>query len=178
MPGTLNFFHYKNNLVDKDGFQAGHDDLDKYIKGLMSQNEDRNLSRHYVAIDNKGRFVSLLCVSASILKADDLIEPDDRYPQKSELPTIKIGRLVVDKRFRGQKIGEQTLLKAVGIFIEISKKVGVIGLTVDAKKEAVGFYQKYGFKNLNSKRNENYFPMILYTNVLKKNRPSLFENPV
>lgn len=55
--------------------------------------------------------------------------------------------------------------------------MGVIGLTVDAKKDAVGFYEKYGFKKLNSRQNK-YTPMILYTNLLKRNRLSLFEELV
>lgn len=144
----------------------------------MSQNEDKNLSRIYVGIDNNSNFVSLLCLSSSIVKTDDLINPEEYYPSKIELPTIKIGRLVVDKRFRGKRYGEQTLQKAISIFIEISKKIGVIGLTVDSKKKAAEFYKKYGFKELNCQAGKEYVPMILYTNILKKSRPSLFEIPV
>ena len=144
----------------------------------MSQYEEKNLSRNYVAIDNKGKFVSLMCLAASLLKVDDLIQPGESYPKNIDLPTIKIGRLVVDKQYLKKKIGEKTLLKAISIFVEISKRIGVIGLTVDAKKESAGFYQKYGFKDLNSKKDKDFVPMILYTHILRTRRPSLFEEPV
>lgn len=178
MTKTLNFFHFKKELVNRKDFNADNIDLDKYIKDQMSQNEERNLSRNYVGLDDDGRFVSMLCLSTSIIKADDVVEAEASYPPKNELPTIKIGRLVVDKRYRKQRYGEQTLQKAIGIFVEISKKVGSIGLTVDSKKDSTEFYKKYGFKELKSGKGHDYIPLILYTHILKKNRPSLFENPV
>lgn len=178
MTNEIDFFHYKNKLVDRNSFQADNADLLKYIREGMSQFEEKNMSRNYVGIDDKGHFVSLLCLTASVITQEDIAKADENFPKNMELPTIKIGRLVVDDRYRGQRIGERTLLKAVDIFVDISKKVGVIGLTVDSKEEAVTFYEKYGFISLNSKKNSDYHPMILYTNLLKKTRPSLFEDPV
>ncbi len=178
MPNNINFFHYKNKLVDVHSFQADNLELQKYITDLMSQNEEKNMSRNYVGIDGEGNFVSLLSLSSSIVIRGDLIDPEDNYPREMELPTIKIGRLVVDKRHRGKGYGKLTLRKAISLFIDISKKNGVIGLSVDAKTDSVNFYKKFGFKELKCKDGKEYTPMILYTNVLKRSRPSLFEKPV
>lgn len=174
----INFFHYTNGLVDRDAFRANHDSLQRYIQKLMAQHEDRNLCRNYVGINSSGNFVTLFCLSSSLLTTHDLVQPEESYPDGIELPTIKIGRLVVDAQYRNQGIGELTLKKAISIFVEISKKIGVIGLTVDAKKESKDWYPKYGFKRLNNTVNSDYFPLILYTNTLKKQRPSLFADPI
>ncbi|MCA9371273.1 GNAT family N-acetyltransferase [Candidatus Woesebacteria bacterium] len=175
---NLNFFHYKKDIVRHNDFQAGVNALDLYVKKNMSQNEERNLSRHYIGIDGNETFISLLCLSTSVLRLKDLNEPADSYPSFNELPTIKIGRLVVDRRFRKKDYGVTTLKKAISIFIEISKKIGAIGLTVDAKNDATTFYEKYGFTYLNKRDEKKFSPMILYTKTLRKNHPSLFEDSV
>ncbi len=171
---ALDFFHFNKDCHNRENFDAGDIELNQYIREIMSQNEERNLSRHYVGI-NKNNFVSIVCLSSSVIKSNDAVKRTKNFPEKIELPTIKIGRLVVDKRYRNKSYGEQTLQKAISIFVEISKKIGVIGLTVDAKKKAISFYKKYGFKKLNPVRSKEYTPLILYTHLLKKNSPNLFD---
>jgi predicted GNAT family N-acyltransferase len=175
---SVKFYSYKKGLVSKAHFEAGSLDLDKYISSQLSQNEDRHLARNYIGMLDDDTWVSLLCLSASILKSNELLSAPDKFPSNMELPTIKIGRLVVNKDYQRRGYGEATLLKAVSIFIDISKMAGVIGLTVDAKTNAVSFYKKYGFIELKQLATKPQTPMILYTTTLKAQRPRLFEAPV
>ena len=69
--------------------------------------------------------------------------------RRRSYPAVKIGRLAVDKDYEGQSFGrisfnyiKQTLLK--------NRVSGCRFVTVDALKEAVGFYQKNGFQILAS----------------------------
>jgi predicted N-acetyltransferase YhbS len=58
-----------------------------------------------------------------------------RYP----MPVALIGRLAVDERARGRRLGETLLIDAAAI-------VGCIGIIVDAKDDgAERFYSKYDF---------------------------------
>lgn len=173
----LHFYRFSKNLIKNHRFEAESKELKKYIRNSMSQNDDRNLSRHFLGF-YEDAFISMFCLSSSILKARDLKFPDQNYPPTYELPTIKLGRLVVDKNFRGKKFGKETLFKAIYIFVDIAKNIGSIGLTVDAKKDSEGFYKKYGFENLISKPEKDFIQLILYTSTLKKRKPSLFENPI
>lgn len=184
----LKFFHYSKHLINSGNFCADHSRLDKYVDSQMAQYETDNITRNYVGMDNEGNTISLFCLNASRIRRDEHQKIDDQFPSKMDLPTIKIGRMVVNKDFRHKGYGKQTLTKAIHLFIETSKKIGAIGLTVDAKDEQVvidgqkcnvyEFYERYGFKRLTETAEDNAFPMILYTKTVRKMFPNFFETPV
>lgn len=169
----LKFFPYKKGIVDRNQFQAKNDYLDSYIRQHMSQFEKNNYARNYIAVDKDGNFVSLLCLSASTIKSEDILSSGKKHPKQMDLPTVKIGRLVVDSRYRGRNFGEETLQEAIKIFVEVTNKIGVIGLTVDAKNESIGFYEKYSFVPLVKRSSKQIVPMILYLDTLTKILPAL-----
>lgn len=180
MKSKLKFYHYKKGLVNRSQFIAGNKDLNKYIQDLMPIDESRNLSRNYVGLDEDGHFVSLLCLFSHVITAGEALNSDKQLSPGMDKPTIKIGRLVVDERYRSKGYGKQTIEKAIRIFVEVSKQIGVIGLTVDAKKGVEDYYKKkcgFGFVEYGSPKKDS-IPLILFTETLKKTRPSLFENPV
>lgn len=188
MSTALKFFHYTSELIDRKVFCADQKDLDRYIQGQIGQWESNNTARNYVALNENGEAVSLFSLSANRLRSEDIPNPDANYPSELDLPTIKIGRLVVDKKYRGVDIGKQTLTKAIFLFIESSKLIGSIGLTVDAKDEIMKvrgvqkhiyeFYEKYGFIRLTDSPENGMYPMILYTSTVRKKYPSFFQAPV
>ena len=69
---------------------------------------------------------------------------DDYNYQK--YPAIKIARMAVDEKLSGAGVGRYLLLAAVGKVHHLSLEVGCRYITVDSKREAVGFYEKNGFK--------------------------------
>ncbi len=175
MEDNIDFFHFKGELVDRDNFDSESKDLNKYVKEYIGQYESSSRARNYVGISN-GNFVSFFSLSASTLKTNEKEKNTVGLPKNEELPTVKIGRLAVDKKYSKRGYGEKTLHKAISIFINLSKNVGAIGLTVDSKTNAVGYYKKYGFDILC--KDGNNTSMILYTSLLQKKQPSLFESPV
>lgn len=191
MATPLKFYHYKKSLLSTESFCADHVKLDGYISGAMPKHESDNISRHYVGQNDEGITVSVFCLCASELRTDDPDDAgnrDDSLPQNMDWPTIRIGRFVVHKNYRGNGSGKQTLTKAIELFIDVSKTIGVVGLTVDAKDEMVEtknglkpvfeFYEKFGFKKLSQTPKNGAYPMILHLNTIRKIYPSLFENPV
>jgi ribosomal protein S18 acetylase RimI-like enzyme len=57
-----------------------------------------------------------------------------------------IGRLAVDSRCQGLRLGERLVTDALSRVVFASQQVACLGVIVDAKNQpAVGFYSKYGF---------------------------------
>jgi GNAT superfamily N-acetyltransferase len=65
-----------------------------------------------------------------------------RYPT----PVALIGRLAVDQRAQGRRVGEKLLIDALRRVVDAADLVGCVGVIVDAKDEgAERFYAKYDF---------------------------------
>jgi len=184
----LKFFHYSKYLIDPNAFCANHKKLDHYIEAQMGQFEENSLTRNYVGLTFDGICVSMFCLSASRIRRDEHETIENKFPSHMDLPTVKLGRFVVHRDHRNKDYGFQTLAKAIELYIETTKIVGTIGLTVDAKDEMIiskgqkkpvySFYEKYGFDRLTQSSVDKVYPMILYTRTVRKKYPSLFEDAV
>jgi predicted GNAT family N-acyltransferase len=65
-----------------------------------------------------------------------------RYP----MPVALIGRLAIDRRAQGRRLGEKLLMDALRRVIDAAAIVGCTGIIVDAKDlDAERFYEKYDF---------------------------------
>jgi predicted N-acetyltransferase YhbS len=70
-----------------------------------------------------------------------------RYP----LPVALLGRLAVDDRAQGRRLGEVILLEALRRVLDAADVVGCLGAIVDAKDEgAERFYAKYDFETISA----------------------------
>ena len=63
-----------------------------------------------------------------------------RYP----LPVLRLARLAVDRRAQGRGIGSRLLRQVFDLASKMSEDYGCIGVVVDAKESAMGFYAAYG----------------------------------
>ena len=62
------------------------------------------------------------------------------------MPVALIGRLAVDQRGQGRRLGERLLMDALRRVVDASTLVGCTGVIVDAKDDdAERFYAKYDF---------------------------------
>jgi ribosomal protein S18 acetylase RimI-like enzyme len=76
-----------------------------------------------------------------------------RYP----VPVALIGRLAVDSRARGLRLGERLLVDALARISQASLLVACLGVIVDAKNPAAAaFYVKYGFTPLGTPAPTSY----------------------
>jgi GNAT superfamily N-acetyltransferase len=69
--------------------------------------------------------------------------------QRKTYPAVKIGRLAVNSDFKGNSIGSY-ILEIVTTMITSTRDIGCRFITVDAYKDAFGFYLKNGFEFLSS----------------------------
>ena len=150
-------------------FNCGIKELDLYIKERGSQEIKKKVSAVYV-IHEKGKkdIFGYYTLSSYSINLSDL--PEDvikKFPKYPLLPATLIGRLAVDKKLQGKKIGQHLLLDALFRSYRLSKQIGSIAVVVDAKnKKAKGFYEKFGFKSFHKHSLKLYLPMKTIKNLI------------
>ena len=79
-------------------------------------------------------------------------------------PALKIGRLAVDKRYEKKGIGTYLLHSVIGKALLLSLDLGCRYITVNAKRNAIPFYERNGFLMLKrqEKRREPTMSLDLF----------------
>ncbi len=133
---------------ERKGFCSGNPDLDRFFILYTGQNQFRHhIGTTYVAIEDD-RIKGFVTVSSSSIEVDNLpISRKKRFPQYP-LPVIRLARLAVAESDRGRGVGLYLLRSVFYLAYEMSKKVGCIGIVVDAKPDSVDFYTRYGFEKI------------------------------
>ena len=76
-----------------------------------------------------------------VLLADDTPIGTLRLVSKEAVSTVKLGRLVLLKAYRGKGIGKLMMQEA----FKVSRKMGFENMILDAQTYALAFYEKLGF---------------------------------
>jgi ribosomal protein S18 acetylase RimI-like enzyme len=145
----------------RDQFDCGQPALDNFIGSLVSQYEKRNLGRTYVAVRGSEQQVSgyYTIASGAVDFASLPAEGAKKLP-KHPIPVVLIARLAVDRTVQGQRIGEMLLLDALARSVELSDKLGIHAVVVDAlDQQAKAFYEKYRYIPLLDSELHLYLPV-------------------
>jgi GNAT superfamily N-acetyltransferase len=131
-------------------FSSGVEAVDRYLHELATQDARRRVSNCFVALSDEGTIAAFYTLAAASLPLDELApEEKKRLPRYGLLPACLIGRLAVDRRFRGRRLGSALIMDAVQRAMRAEP--AIFALVVDAKDEtAVGFYQHLGFRRFSS----------------------------
>lgn len=98
----------------------------------------------YVAVES-GQPFGFATVSAGEIPASALSEEAAKKVPRYPLPILRLGRLAVDSRRQGAGIGQRLLRFVFGLAAMMATEIGCIGIAVDAKPQAVRFYERHGF---------------------------------
>lgn len=132
---------------ERSGFSCGVQVLDQYLSSQASQDVRRRVSACYVAVEvSSDRVAGFYTLAAGSVPLIDL-SPDltKRLPRYPAVPVARIGRLAIDKAFRGRKLGGALLADAA--LRAARSEVAVFALIVDAKDDAAAaFYRHHGFE--------------------------------
>jgi ribosomal protein S18 acetylase RimI-like enzyme len=130
----------------REGFRSGDEALDLYFRRYAGQNQFRHhLGVTYVAIEGE-RILGFVTVSPGSLDAEDL--PSGRRIPPYPVPILRVARLAIGESARGRRLGEALLRFSIELAEQMRDEFGCVGLLVDAKRGAVGFYERYGFQVL------------------------------
>ncbi|MCE7870287.1 GNAT family N-acetyltransferase [bacterium CPR1] len=130
-------------------FRCGEHSLDLFLRRYALENDRRGLGSTYVAaaVDSR-RVLGYVTVCSSSVQFEVLPEGLNlpRYP----LPTLLIARLAVDRSAQGLGIGRALILMVLELAVEISERLGIFAVTVDALNESARkFYlERFGFSEL------------------------------
>jgi GNAT superfamily N-acetyltransferase len=136
---------------DRGEFSCGSEALDRYFKLQVTQDIRRRVTHCFVAVETEKLVVAgYYTLAAASVPTPDL--PDaitKKLPRYPALPAIRVGRLAVDLRFRGQGLGGALLADAATKGLR--PEAAAFAMLVDAKdEEAVSFYEHHGFQRFQS----------------------------
>lgn len=167
-------------LKQEDGFgsfKSGGEEFSKlksFARSKAKKYEAANLARTYVIEDVlNGRlaaYITLVCSevasAAPLLNADD--EPEFPY---EHYPAVKIARLLVDARYRGDNrrgLGSILVNFALGIArTEICPAIGCRFVVVDSKAESIKFYTRCGFTMVDTETNRIRSEPVMFIDLNK-----------
>jgi ribosomal protein S18 acetylase RimI-like enzyme len=148
---------------DRTGFSSGVQPLDRYLKEQAGQDVRRRLANCFVAVREETREVAgFYTISATGINAAWVPEEmRRRFPAYPMLPATLIGRLAVDRRYRGQRLGEALLSDAVAR--AMASDPAVFAVVVEAKDDsAAHFYRRYDFRPISSVPRMFFLPVAYF----------------
>ncbi len=136
------------------GFTCGKAELDEFFSQRAHSNHERGLGKTFVLHANEASLPTVigfytLCMSSIAREGLARAPRKVRSNVPRDIPVALIGRLAVDQRAQGRRLGEALLIDAFRRILSAANAVGCAGVLVHAKDDsAVAFYAKYGFIDL------------------------------
>jgi GNAT superfamily N-acetyltransferase len=155
---------------NRGNFSSGVDTLDRYFRQQAGQDLRRYAASVWVACDvQEELIVGFSTLSATSIGAAHLpLEELRRLPRYPDLPAMLIGRLAVDRRYRGQGFGELLLNNAMQRAHALQSEIGAAMVLVDAKDDtAVRFYERYGFARVLDDPRRLFIPMTTIARMVQ-----------
>jgi len=144
----------------KDNFDCGVDSLNKYISHYARQNDEKNISRTFVAVDDDNLIQAYYSICAASVRIEDLPENISKRLPRYPVPAARLSRLAVDLNKQGTGLGEHLLLNALKRIYLTSHEMGIKCILVDAiENKAKAFYENYGFISLPNQDLKLFLPI-------------------
>jgi predicted N-acetyltransferase YhbS len=147
---------------DRAGFSCGNSDLDRYLHRQAGQDVRRNVAAAFVAVAaGHAAVVGYYTLSALSIRLAHLPATlAQRLPRYPVVPVTLLGRLAVDTRHQGKKLGEYLLTDALKRSLDNTRTVGSAAVVVDAIDDSArAFYEHFGFLRLPDQPFRLFLPM-------------------
>lgn len=135
---------------DRKCFDSGIAPLDRYLREQVSQDIRRRVAACFVAVTDERRVAGYYTLASASVALGELPEATARkLPRYPSIPAVRMGRLAVDRDFKGMGLGGALLADALQR--AALAEIAAYALIVDAKDEtAAAFYRHHGFTALPS----------------------------
>jgi GNAT superfamily N-acetyltransferase len=129
---------------DRSSFCSGNIELDRFFQRFAGQNQFRHhIGTTYVAIVGN-QIAGFVTIASGEMVTETLQsvlkKPLLNYP----LPVLRMVRLAVDEKFQRKGLGKRLLKTVLMLALDMRERYGCVGVVVDAKPEAVGYYSSFG----------------------------------
>lgn len=139
-------------------FDCGEETLNLYLSNYAKQNDERGLGRTFVLMDG-AEVIGFYTLSSAQIKFGHLPSSLSKRLPRYPIPAIRLARLAVSKNHQGKGMGSLLLKHAFKRVLLASLNTGVAFVLVDAKDNAKGFYEHFGFTRLSSEGDDYALPI-------------------
>jgi GNAT superfamily N-acetyltransferase len=148
-----------NATHDRRVFACGVTALDDYLATRATQDIKRRIGNCFVAVTDDNKIAGYYTLAATSIPLPDITEADARkLPRYPVIPAALIGRLAIDQRFQGKKLGGALIIDAAKR--AATSDAAIYALIVEAKDAtAKAFYEHLGFATFRSKPRSLYLPL-------------------
>jgi ribosomal protein S18 acetylase RimI-like enzyme len=148
-----------DSAVDRSIFDSGSAPLDAYFQRQVTQDIRRRVTACFVALTDEKRVAGYYTLaSTSVLLADLPASVVKKLPRYPLVPAVRMGRLAVDREYRGSGLGGALLADALDRATRA--EIAAFALLVDAKDgAAAAFYRHHHFISLPSSSMTLYLPL-------------------
>jgi GNAT superfamily N-acetyltransferase len=132
---------------DRSTFRCSVSELDRYLRQQAGQDAKRRVAAPFVMVDSSRRILGYYTLSAYAVRLTEL-SPDlaRKLPRYPLVPATLLGRLAVDREYRGRRLGSLLLTDALLRSLRNSAEVASIGVVAEAYDEAArNFYLHHEF---------------------------------
>jgi GNAT superfamily N-acetyltransferase len=163
MPIEISIYDPQTTYQGQKQFDCEHPVIHKFVAGSLKQQVSKGLTVAHVLTDPamNHQFVGFYTSTMASISSDLLgaVVPGS-LPRS--VGCVRLVMLGVDKNYKKQDLGLRMLRHALASMKAVSKVVGCLGLYLDADPLALGFYQKYGFVNLEPVVAGHSTPMFIH----------------
>lgn len=126
-------------------FNCGNDTLNDWLIKRALKNQNSGASRTFV-IGQNNRVIGYYALASG--SVERMATPKSIARNMPEpIPVMVLGRLAIDTRMQGQRLGSALLKDALLRTLSVSKNVGIRAILVHAiSEDAKRFYLGYGFQ--------------------------------
>ena len=143
--------------------------LSQFLKRSALKSSAANLTQTYVLKDDEQNhvfaYITLMCAEVALEQTYQITDKAgaDRYEYQ---PAIRIARLAVADNVQRNGHGRTLIDLAISIALDhIQPIAGCRFLILDAKKKSVGFYEKLGFRLLDTLENRNAKTPLMFMDL-------------
>lgn len=163
----------EEHLPLRGAFACGEEVLDRYLCERARKEMSQRISAVWVLHDVEGRRIAgYYTLNAATVERTDLPpEFTHRLARYEVYPASLIGRLAVDQKYRGQRVGGRLLLDALARCLAASREVASVAVVTDAKSAVARlFYEHYGFMLLPTEDSERrlFLPMATVEKLFRE----------
>ena len=153
----------------RDKFSCRKPPLNQYLQRHARQNDVNNISKTFVAVDEKNVVHGFYTLSAASIEFEELPEDAAKNIPKYPIPAARIGKFAVDKNSSKQGLGGKLLIDALRRIESTSNKMVIKAVLVDALDEdAKGFWLKYEFIELPQRDLKLFLPIETIQQLFNK----------
>lgn len=150
-----------SKIHNRAQFDCGNIALNHFLQKIARQHMEKGLSKTFVLIDaeHPTEIIAYMSLVVCEVLADDIPHQwKNKYPNR--IPAAKLAKLAVAQDQQRKGYGEILLIDAMQKTLNVSHKMGIAGLFVDAKHEqAKAYYNQFDFISLPEQLNNLFLPL-------------------